>query len=146
MKALVKQINILMKKMAASAQPQHPLLPSGDWEGFYVYQPGSEQHKMQMRMDFENGVINGSGIDDVAPYAWRGTYDLKTMTCEMTKIYPFPSIVYYRGNIDENGIWGNWELMGRTGGFHIWPKKQKAAEDEAAEIKAKIRELVDVNL
>jgi len=36
--------------------------------------------------------------------------------------------------------------MGRTGGFHIWPKKQKAAEEEAAEIKAKIREIVDVNL
>ncbi len=116
--------------MSAAAQPPHPLLPSGDWEGFYVYQqgPGSEQHKMEMRLDFENGIISGSGSDDVAGHSWRGNYDLKSMSCEMAKIYPTHT-VNYQGSIDENGIWGTWQMHGWTGGFHIWPKKQKKEEE-----------------
>jgi len=131
-----------MKKMSASAQSHHPLLPSGDWEGFYVYQqaPESEQHKMEMRLDFEGGVISGSGSDDLAGHSWRGTYDLTSMSCEMNKEYPSHS-VNYRGNIDENGIWGTWQLNIWTGGFHIWPKKQKAEEEEAEEAGIKTLEL-----
>ncbi len=136
-----------MKKMSASTESPHPLLPSGDWEGFYVYQqgPGSEQHKMEMRLNFENGVITGSGSDDVAGHSWRGSYSLTSMSCEMTKAYPSHS-VNYQGSIDENGIWGSWELMAWRGGFHIWPKKQKKEKEEAEEIEKKKRELVKVEI
>ena len=140
-----------MKKMSAAAQPPHPLLPSGDWEGFYIYQqgPGSDQHKMEMRLNFENGIISGSGSDDVAAHSWRGNYDLKSMSCELTKNYPSHS-VRYQGNIDENGIWGNWQLNIWQGGFHIWPKKQKEEEEEAEEVevkvKVKVRELEKVRV
>jgi len=136
-----------MKKMSGSAEFSHPLLPSGDWEGFYVYQqgPGSEQHKMAMRLTFENGVITGSGSDDVAGHSWQGRYHLTSMSCEMTKAYPSHT-VNYQGSIDENGIWGSWELMAWRGGFHIWPKKQKSEEEASEEEDVQIRELVDVRM
>ncbi len=124
-----------MKKISAAAQSPHPLLPSGDWEGFYVYQqgPGTDRHKMEMRLNFENGIISGSGSDDVAGHSWRGTYDLGTKSCKMTKNYPSHR-VSYQGVIDENGIWGIWEFMSWTGGFHIWPKKKKKEAEENKEV------------
>ena len=31
------------------------------------------------------------------------------------------SIIHYKGDIDENGIWGIWDNGDIKGGFHIWP-------------------------
>ncbi|MEM9920726.1 MAG: hypothetical protein AAF990_21690 [Bacteroidota bacterium] len=123
----------------------HPLLPSGEWEGFYCYNHSPEQHKMQVELNFSNAVVSGSGIDDVASFTWKGQYDLEKLKLSMTKHYATHKI-FYRGDIDENGIWGLWECdmshLGipqglaemikdslkedLTGGFHIWPKKQQS--------------------
>ena len=124
---------------------RHPLLPSGDWEGFYCYHYSPEQHKMFIELNLTNGIVSGSGIDDVAPFTWSGSYDLEKFKLQMTKKYHSHE-VFYKGDIDENGIWGIWEivhdfsnippeLVGHikaafkneiTGGFHIWPKKQES--------------------
>lgn len=112
-------------------QETHPLFPSGEWEGFYKYTftflPKGE---MSFLLHFENGIITGTGSDDVGAFSWRGTYDKEELRCQMTKKYGTHS-VFYDGHVDENGIWGTWKLSDFTkGGFHIWPKKGGEEEEE----------------
>ena len=136
----------------------HPLLPSGEWEGFYCYGNSNEQHKMLIELSFEKGIVSGSGTDDVAPFSWSGKYDTSNMKISMVKTYSTHTIDYF-GDIDENGIWGTWDQLGEMkkrfsaaviqhmmktfndsacGGFHIWPKRRKSnanAIEEEAEVK-----------
>ncbi len=123
----------------------HPLLPSGEWEGFYCYHYSPQQHKMSTELMFSHAIVSGSGVDDVAPFTWMGKYSLDTFKIDMYKSYTTHE-VFYKGDIDENGIWGNWEIFfdvnaypkemvayaqqyyqqarqEMIGGFHIWPKK-----------------------
>lgn len=143
----------------------HHLLPSGEWEGFYCYSNSQDQHKMSITLYFSNAIVSGSGIDDVNTFTWNGTYDLTTFLIKMIKTYPTHTIVY-KGDIDENGIWGIWEnpnhnsqdfdglpqniiqmLNGFTkGGFHIWPKStksehHKAEKKEAVQKSKKLHEI-----
>ncbi|MEO1713208.1 MAG: hypothetical protein AAFU60_07730 [Bacteroidota bacterium] len=115
-------------------QEQHPLFPSGDWEGFYIYSsgPSAAQHPMHFFLDFKNGTVTGSGSDNVNAFTWQGTYDTKGLTCSMTKTYPSHS-VDYSGCVDENGIWGRWAIGPFTGGFHIWPKNATPSIEEEEE-------------
>ena len=129
----------------AGDNEQHPLLPSGEWKGFYVYARESEKHQMQITMEFKQNKIQAVGNDDVGEFSFSGAYDLKELTCHFTKYYKTHT-VEYRGNIDENGIWGKWvipynkswgideelykiilsqEAARTSGGFHIWPPKMK---------------------
>jgi len=48
------------------------------------------------------------------------------MRCTIVKSYPTHR-VHYEGYIDENGIWGNWQLNFNSGGFHLWPKEGAVA-------------------
>lgn len=108
----------------------HPLLPSGDWEGFYVYGPGQEQHRMDIVLHFQNKSIDSGGSDDIGAFSWTGQYDVDALICKMTKTYARHT-VEYSGQIDENGIWGNWFILPyMKGGFHIWPKAQEEQEEE----------------
>lgn len=123
----------------------HPLLPSGEWEGFYCYNYSPKQHKMSIELFFANAIVSGSGIDDVASFIWKGKYELKEFKINMTKYYSTHKVTY-KGDIDENGIWGVWEIVNDysgipsflvdsikaalkhtlIGGFHIWPKKSNS--------------------
>ena len=120
----------------------HPLLPSGEWEGFYCYHFSSEQHSMYIELMFSDLVVSGSGVDDIALFTWTGKYDLEKFKIEMTKHYSTHK-VWYKGDIDENGIWGIWKTGFLNGGFHIWPKKSKketnsnASEEQAESEKLK---------
>ena len=112
----------------------HPFLPSGEWEGFYCYHNNMHQHKMATHFRFINSSITGSGTDDVAPFSWSGTYDLKIFKFSTRKFYSTHQFLY-KGDIDENGIWGIWEsapssndnkrifAYRMTGGFHLWPRQ-----------------------
>ena len=107
------------------------LLPSGDWEGFYNYAHDPEKHTISLRIQFLNGRMDGSGSDDVGAFSWVGVYDLSSMRCNSLKIYATHRVIY-NGYIDENGIWGNWEIPPfDKGGFHIWPKSDASIEMEA---------------
>lgn len=117
----------------AERQEDHPLFPSGEWEGFYTYAMGAraDQHKMHFLLSFKENKVSGSGADDVGSFYWEGSYSKERMDCVMTKYYPTHS-VFYKGQVDENGIWGTWEISFYTGGFHIWPKAQQENQEAQA--------------
>jgi len=120
-------------------EEMNPLLPSGEWRGFFCYNHSAQQHKMVIELAFGNNLISGSGIDEVAAFTWLGKYDLEHYKISMTKTYNTHK-VYYMGNVDENGIWGTWKITldkynfpdelkdilnqafkkEHNGGFHIW--------------------------
>lgn len=115
-----------MKKANENYETHH-LFPSGEWEGFYTYQIFSQNYRglMSFYLLFQKQTVEGEGIDSVGRFAWKGTYDTKEMTCQMTKYYYGKHKVFYDGQVDENGIWGTWKITDNwKGGFHIWPKGQ----------------------
>ncbi len=127
---------------------QHPLFPSGPWNGFYTYHqtPNADRHPMPSNLTFANQKISGSGSDDVGTFTWTGIYDTKNPTCQMTKKYATHTISY-QGSVDNNGIWGTWTMMGWTGGFHLWPTEaEKGEEEEESLLEELFRELETVEL
>lgn len=126
----------------------HPLFPSGEWTGFYCYRYNSEQHRMLIEFTFLNSIVSGSGVDDISSFTWTGKYDIEKFKVEMIKYYATHEVLY-KGDVDENGIWGTWEIVydnskfpegivesmkeafknDITGGFHIWPKKREAKSE-----------------
>lgn len=103
---------------------KHPLFPSGEWEGFYTYNfgPDARRYTMSLALTFKNKKVSGSGVDSVNRFNWRGSYDTEQLRCWMHKKYPSHT-VFYDGYVDQNGIWGTWEIPPYDrGGFHIWPK------------------------
>ena len=117
---------------------KHHLFPSGEWEGFYTYSWSPQRHKMAFQLHFEGGQVTGSGVDDIAPFHWEGVYNTERMKCDMTKFYPAHA-VFYDGHVDENGIWGTWNIRPMwRGGFHIWPKSAgESNEEEEEEVSAR---------
>ena len=112
---------------------------------------------MLIELLFSNSIVSGSGVDDIAAFTWTGKYDIDAFKISMTKHYSTHKVLY-RGAIDENGIWGVWEIEcdipifsqallesikaafknDLTGGFHIWPKKRaqetgSSSQEEQAE-------------
>ena len=98
------------------------LYPSGRWVGFYNYQPGGQQHRMELTLTFAGGVVRGDGRDDLGLFFLRGRYDSATGECHWTKSYIGAHDVFYRGFREGKGIWGTWEIqVFARGGFQIWP-------------------------
>lgn len=109
---------------------KHPLFPSGDWEGFFTYTqgPNAFRNKMDIQLFFQENKVTGGGSDEVGSFTWEGQYDTSGLWCNLIKFYATHR-VFYQGQVDENGIWGSWEIPPFSrGGFHIWPKK-KGEED-----------------
>ena len=142
-------------------EEQHRFFPSGVWEGIYKYpsEHDGSRHEMHFTLNFKDGVVTGTGTDDVGGFSWRGTYDTESYAVVMTKSYTTHN-VYYSGMADEIGIYGGWSLLNAQqtsrlesafgndwqtsmfdifssakGGFHLWPRKggEEAEEEEVAE-------------
>ena len=108
------------------------LYPSGPWTGFYNYGPG-DRRRMDLELTFENGLMSGTGSDDVGRFRIKGRYDAGAGECYWTKSYLGAHDVFYRGFREGKGIWGTWEITIRDhGGFHIWPRRAGASEVETA--------------
>ena len=105
---------------------------SGPWEGFYL-DPGPFKHRMSMVLNITEDEISGSGSDEIGSFQWQGKYDSSNGRCTLIKNYSTHQVLY-RGCWDEQGIWGTWQLMMRTGGFHIWPKEVESERFEAVEV------------
>ena len=104
--------------------------PSGPWTGFYNYRAGGGRHRMDLSLTFADGRISGGGSDDVARFAIAGGYDSGSGECHWTKSYFGAHTVFYRGFREGKGIWGLWEIMYISGGFHIWPLGEEEAEQK----------------
>lgn len=145
---------------------QHRFFPSGVWEGIYKYpsEHDGSRHEMHFTLNFKDGVVTGTGTDDVGGFSWRGTYDSESFAVVMTKSYTTHN-VYYSGMADEIGIYGGWNLLntqqtsrlksvfgdnwrntlgdiaaGANGGFHLWPRKG-GKEAEEAEVEVQVKEV-----
>ena len=122
--------------------------PSGPWTGFYLYNGDRNRHRMDLALDFGNGLITGEGTDDIGPFVVRGRFDAGTKECHWTKAYVGKHDVFYKGFGEGNGIWGTWEMHAFHGGFKIWPLAHGQTDDDA-ETEAKtqpvdaVGELVD---
>src|SRR5689334_11902900 len=98
------------------------LPPSGPWSGYYLYGHSGERHYMRLGLTFTgDGTISGDGIDDIAPFTIRGSFDGVTNSANWTKSYVGMHSVEYSGLYDGRSICGNWTLLMTTGGFWIWP-------------------------
>ncbi|MFK7810501.1 MAG: hypothetical protein AB8F74_22030, partial [Saprospiraceae bacterium] len=109
---------------------------------FYTYfsGPTADRHEMPSDFHFQEGDITGGGGDDVGSFSWIGNYDVKTLQCRMIKKYATHH-VNYKGHVDENGIWGSWNIGSWGGGFHLWPSKEEKNQEE---IETAIEELMSV--
>ena len=83
-----------------------------------------------------NGHILGEGIDDIAPFTIRGSFDSATNTAGWTKSYIGAHSVEYRGFYDGRTICGNWTLAIVSGSFWIWPRVIEAGETLYEEVEA----------
>ena len=121
-----------MKSNTPTSTETHPHFCSGEWEGFYIYNRFSRKDPMSCELHFAAGEISGEGSDPVGSFSWSGKYDTEAGTCSLVKQYHHAHAVIYHGHADENGIWGRWHIgIWGNGGFHIWPKKQEACQEEA---------------
>jgi hypothetical protein len=88
---------------------------------------------MELQMSFAEGVLSGTGKDEVGEFEILGRYDPETLECAWKKHYIGKHEVSYQGYLEENGIWGTWEIgLFARGGFHIWPKTAPAEPSETA--------------
>jgi hypothetical protein len=113
------------------------LPPSGPWSGYYLYGLEGPKHHMKLGLMFApNGHILGEGIDDIAPFTIRGSFDSATNTAGWTKSYIGAHSVEYRGFYDGRTICGNWTLAIVSGSFWIWPRVIEAGETLHEEVEA----------
>lgn len=93
---------------------------SGTWTGFY--QQARRQHRMDLELTFDGGVLRGGGWDEIGEFRIKGSYDDATGEVRWTKRYVERHAVYYRGFREGKGIWGTWQIPGQDhAGFQIWP-------------------------
>ncbi|MEM6803267.1 MAG: hypothetical protein AAF696_17805 [Bacteroidota bacterium] len=83
-------------------------------------------------LEFRKQQIRGYGSDSLGSFVWEGQYDLEVGRCQMVKTYVGAYSVFYKGTLDENGIWGTWQLISLSGGFHLWPKSNKSSNRPTA--------------
>lgn len=109
--------------------------PSGQWVGFYTYTGSARRYLMDLILEFKNGIMTGEGADGIGFFVISGNYSTSSGECTWTKQYVGRHAVTYKGFREGKGIWGNWSLKVRTGGFQIWPLSEgpppKAAQESS---------------
>ncbi len=121
-------------------------VPSGSWTGFYLYEANDVRHRMTLDLRFDGITVRGSGHDGIGDFLIDGDFDLiarrvifRKTYLDLDRLERGESIVY-EGNLDGNGIWGEWQSHGdaSSGGFRIWPDtdaKSRDRHDEDAEVR-----------
>src|SRR5690242_13990663 len=87
-----------------------PRFPSGPWTGYFLQPLVPGRHRMELRVTFRQGVLEGSGRDWVGSFIVRGRYSLADGRCHWTKSYLGKHDVFYKGFNEGKGIWGVWEM------------------------------------
>jgi len=99
------------------ADPPPPA--TGPWCGFYV-QLGAE-HRMHLTLRFEGETFSGEGSDITGPFTITGS--IAGGRFRATKSYKLHR-VEYEGGVDGDAIAGRWTLVGGSGKFRLWPRRQ----------------------
>src|SRR5687768_2885658 len=66
---------------------------TGQWRGYWLQPPNRTQHHMQMALVFDNGVVNGLGVDTLGDFEIVGTYDVTDGSCDFKKRYACGRVV-----------------------------------------------------
>jgi hypothetical protein len=103
---------------AGFAEPPAP--QTGPWSGYYV-QLGAE-HRMEFALTFEGASFFGEGSDVVGPFTLSG--EISEGEVCATKQYRVHA-VQYAGRFDGDAIAGRWTLVGGSGKFRLWPRRQR---------------------
>jgi hypothetical protein len=116
--------------------------PSGPWTG-YFQQRFAGKGRMELRLEFANGVMKGQGRDRVGEFTIRGRYDVNDGKCYWNKHYVGAHDVHYQGYNEGKGIWGVWEINHAPyppdrGGFHIWPQGMAMDDQLTEEVEADV--------
>ena len=99
------------------------LIPTGQWNGFYIESHQEQRGWMHQYLEFNDGTLKGEGTDYVGPWTLQGEYDLSKLKAVWIKSYVGKHDVTYRGTISKTGIIGIWDIReSLTGSFHIWPQ------------------------
>ena len=99
------------------------LIPTGQWNGFYIESHQEQRGWRHQYLEFDDGELIGEGTDYVGPWTLQGQYDLSELKCVWIKSYVGKHDVTYRGMISKTGITGIWDIRElNTGSFHIWPQ------------------------
>ena len=85
---------------------------------------------MDLVLTFTDHTVSGDGNDEIGRFVVTGRFDGTNGECYWTKTYIGEHDVYYRGFRDGKGIWGLWELLSESGGFHIWPLRYEEGEQD----------------
>jgi len=111
----VSGVRLVAKKALGSGE-SHDMNTQVRWSGRFWQ--GGEANEMwfnHMIMD-QNGIIKGNGSDAVGQFNIAGNCS-SNGNCEINKQYHGAHIVYYRGQMDNQGwIKGNWEIPGNCDG------------------------------
>jgi hypothetical protein len=103
---------------AGFADPPRP--ESGPWLGYYV-QLGAE-HRMDFTLAIEGNSFHGEGQDIVGPFSIAGEFSKGEIQAE--KRYSSHSVRYV-GRLEGDTMAGHWSLVGGSGKFRLWPRRQK---------------------
>jgi hypothetical protein len=99
------------------------LLPTGQWNGFYIESHKSQRGWMHQYLEFADDKMTGEGTDYVGPWTLTGVLDLVGQRAKWVKHYVGKHDVNYSGKISGKGIVGVWDIRGvNEGPFHIWPQ------------------------
>lgn len=99
------------------------LLPTGQWNGFYIESQISQRGWMHQYLEFAENKMTGEGTDRVGPWTLTGILDPDSQQASWVKSYVGKHDVNYSGKISDKGIVGVWDIRGVTDGpFHIWPQ------------------------
>ena len=116
----------------SSGQPPvetDPNFPSGPWQGYFLMPHLPGRHRMELHLNFRQGVMTGEGRDMIGPFLIRGKYSLGDGKCTWTKRYIAKHDVAYQGYNEGKGIWGLWEIPpscaeGSTSGHRRWATRR----------------------
>lgn len=101
------------------------MLPSGRWNGWYAQ--GWERFPQSQDLLFADGIVRGTGTDDLGAFTVEGEYALDASDqgrVGWVKTYRGSHSVLYLGTWDGRELSGRWEIRGTGDAFGFLPPKE----------------------
>jgi hypothetical protein len=110
------------------------MFPSGAWRGYWEQQGFGRQPMHELVLRFEDGRVEGKGVDCVGRFTFSGRYD-ESGRVVLTKQYLRRHSVRYEGTYDGEGtIYGRWTIDPYwSGPFALSPVRRRPPPDAPIE-------------